>query len=79
MPEHEITHIFDRFLELYRSVDIAESEFKKSMHENPELHTMYRDWCHQVGSSEKHGFTDYCEEYIDNQNSVWDSLSDYDE
>ena len=35
------------------------------------------EWCHEVGSSEKNGFMDYCDEYLRDQNSVWDTLSDY--
>lgn len=76
----DITEVFTQYLEQYDSVDIAESEFKKQMHEDPELRTSYRTWCHEVGSSEKRGFMDFCEEYLDNKNDIWDSLSsDYDE
>ena len=76
----DITEVFKQYLEQYDSVDIAESEFKKQMHEDPELRTAYRTWCHEVGSSEKRGFMDFCEEYLDNKNDIWDSLSsDYDE
>ena len=36
-------------------------------------------WCHEVGSSERRGFLDFCEEYLDNQESIWDTLdNDYD-
>ncbi len=73
----DITEIFNEILTQYRSVDIAEAEFKKMIHEDHELHEEYREWCHAVGSSEKRGFIDYCEEYIDSQNSVWDTLNDY--
>lgn len=76
----DITEVFTQYLEQYDSVDIAESEFKKQMHEDPELRAAYRTWCHEVGSSEKRGFMDFCEEYLDNKNDIWDSLSsDYDE
>lgn len=76
----DITAIFTQYLEQYDSVDIAESEFKRDMHEDAELKNAYREWCHEVGSSEKKGFLDFCEEYLDNKNDIWDSLSsDYDE
>lgn len=75
----DITLIFNNFLSQYDSIDIAEAEFKKSMHEDPELRDMYRQWCSEVGSSEKDGFFDYCDEYIDSQNDVWNSLNDYDD
>lgn len=76
----DITAVFTHYIEQYDSVDIAESEFKKDMHEDAELKNAYREWCHEVGSTEKRGFMDFCEEYLDNKNDIWDSLSsDYDE
>jgi len=76
----DITAIFTHYIEQYDSIDIAESEFKKNMHEDSELRAAYRQWCHEVGSSEKNGFFDFCDEYLDNKNDIWDSLSsDYDE
>lgn len=41
-----------------------------------ELRERYREWCHEVGSSEKKGFLDYCEEYFESQDSIWDNLKD---
>ncbi len=75
----DITEIFNSIIRQAGSVDIAESEFKRMMHADPELRAQYRDWCHIVGSTEKRGFLDYCEEYITNQNDIWDSLNDYDD
>lgn len=76
----DIPAIITEYIEIYDSVDIAESEFKKNIHEDAELRTAYRQWCHEVGSTEKKGFFDYCEEYLDSKNDIWDTLSsDYDE
>ena len=72
-----IEELFNSYLTQFKSVDIAESEFKKDLHTDPDMRRMYRQWCHEVGSSEKNGFTDYCDEYLRDQNSVWDTLSDY--
>lgn len=55
----EITDLFDRLLQHCGSADIAEAEFKKLIHEDPELKAAYREWCDEVGSSEKKGFLDY--------------------
>lgn len=74
----DITQLFNDLLDQWRSIDIAEAEFKKMIHEDADLRAAYRDWCHEVGSSEKKGFLDYCEEYMDNQDSIWDTLNDYD-
>lgn len=75
----DITSIFNDFISEYGSVDIAESEFKKAIHEDASLRSLYRQWCSDIGSTEKNGFLDYCEEYLDRQNDVWNSLNDYDE
>ena len=75
----DITAVFDDCIRQYGAIDIAESEFKKMIHEDSELYRAYRDYCDIVGSSEKCGFTDYAEEYLRTQNDVWESLSDYDD
>lgn len=75
----DITLIFNDFITQYGSLDIADSEFKKRIHEDEDLHELYREWCLDVGSSEKDGFMDYCDEYMDNQDDVWNTLNDYDE
>ncbi len=75
----DIVHIFDKIIHQYKSLDIAESEFKKLIAEDCNLRELYKEWCHSVGSSEKQGFWDYCDEYKNSQNSIWDSLNNYDE
>ena len=75
----DITDYFVTIIEQNHSIDIAEMEFKRAIAEDDELREEYRAWCHQVGSSEKDGFMDFCQEYIDNRNDVWNALSDYDE
>lgn len=57
-------------------MDIAEAEFKKRIHEDHDLRARYREWCHEVGSSERNGFMDYCEEYMESQDNVYDNLRD---
>ncbi len=75
----DITEVFNHYLDQYDSIDIAEAEFKKNLHEDSRLRDEYREWCHNVGSTEKSGFIDYAEEYVENQNDVWNSLNDFDE
>ena len=53
-------------------------EFHKMIADDPALRDQYRQWCHEIGNTERNGFRDYCNEYIENQESVWDSLTDYD-
>lgn len=75
----DITQLFINILRQADSVDVAESEFKKMIGEDDDLHRRYREWCHEVGSSERHGFLDFCEEYLSTRDEIWDNLSDYDE
>ncbi len=75
----DITTIFNEYLSQFHSIDIAEAEFKKSIHEDSELRKIYRQWCDETGSTERDGFLDYCQEYIESQNDVWNSLNDFDD
>ena len=74
--EIDITDFFNELLKEYGSIDIADAEFKKQLHEDAELKRVYREWCHEVGSSEKNGFLDYCEEFLESQDSIWENLKD---
>lgn len=75
----DITELFESLLNEHDSIDIAEAEFKRLIAEDSELKEMYSEWCDAVGSTEKHGFLDFAEEYKNSRDSVWDSLTDYDE
>lgn len=76
---YNLEDIFRELIINHKSIDIADSEFKKMIAEDNELRQLYKDWCHEVGSTERLGFRDFCNEYIENQESVWESLTDYDE
>lgn len=73
-----IEEFFQDLIIQHKSVDIAEAEFKKLVAEDPGLREIYREWCHSVGNSERNGFRDFRREYIESQESIWDSLNDYD-
>lgn len=71
--------LFIELLSSHGNVDVAEAEFKRMILDDDELHAQYHEWCHENGHTERRGFLDFAEEYIANQNSVWDSFdSDYD-
>lgn len=74
----DIEDTFRFVLSQQKSVDIAEYEFKRMVAEDPELRAKYREWCHIVGSSERMGFRDFCDDYMQKLDDVWDSLTDYD-
>jgi len=73
----DLTEFFADLLRQHRSVDIANDAFKKLLNDDSDLKAAYSEWCHEVGSSEKDGFIDFCEEYLENQDSIYDSLSEY--
>ena len=73
-----IEEIFEALIAQHRSFDIAEYEFRKLLYEDQEFHSRYREWCHEQGYREKNGFTDYCRQYIDEQDEKLNVLSDDD-
>ncbi|MDE6098625.1 MAG: hypothetical protein K2G24_07030 [Muribaculaceae bacterium] len=75
----DITDFFVEILNANKTLDVADSEFKRVISDDEELRTKYREWCRENGSSERYGFIDFCKEYLENQESVWESLNDYDE
>ena len=74
----ELTDIFNEILRQAGSVDIAEAEFKRQINEDAALKERYREWCREVGSSANRGFLDYCDEYLESQDDIWQTLNDYD-
>ena len=72
----ELKGLFISIIEQAQSIDVAEAEFKRLLIDDPELRAGYREYCREVGSTEKNGFLDFCEEYLQPQNSAWDSLND---
>lgn len=75
----DIRDLFVDVLNQAGGVDMAEAEFKKMIGEDDELHKQYRQWCHENGSSERMGFMDFCEEYLNERDEAWDALNDYDD
>lgn len=75
----DLEDYFIQILSEHRSIDIADSEFKMAIAEDTELHGLYKEWCREYGHTERNGFREFCEEYRDNEDTVWDSLTDYDD
>lgn len=74
----EMTDLFARLISQNDSLDMAESEFRRMLVDEPELRRQYREYCREVGTSERNGFKDFCDEYMQKQDDVWNTLSDYD-
>ena len=77
--KYNITEYFINLIEESSSVDMAEAEFKRNLHDDEDLKAAYRTWCEEEGYPEKNGFTDFCHEYIEGRNEIWNSLTDYDD
>ena len=76
-PENDITQFFISLIDDNGSLDVAEAEFKRIVADDPELQAQYREWCEENSVSERHGFSDFCEDYLENRESVWDILDEY--
>lgn len=76
---HDLEAFFADLLQQHRNIDIANAEFIRLLDGDDELRDDYARWCDERGVSTRHGFTEFCEEYLDDQNNLWDSLNDYDE
>ena len=76
---NDITITFDDIIKQYRTLDLSEDIFRSMMAEDKQLEADYKEWCDTFGIPERKGFAYYYEEYIEQQDSIWDSLDDHDE
>ena len=76
---NDITIIFDDIIKQYRTLDLAEEMFRSMMEDDKQLEADYQEWCDTMGVSGRKCFAYYYEEYLEQQDSVWDSLDDHDE
>lgn len=74
-----ITEFFMQLIEQNKSLDIAQAEFKRILNDDPDLKAAYSDWCQSEGYSERDGFREFCEQYMESQDNIWDQLRDYDD
>ncbi len=78
-PENSIEEYIISLIEQHHSLDMAEDDFRKVLSSDHDFRAEYRHWCDEMGYTERHGFRDYAAEYLSQKDSVWDSLTDYDE
>lgn len=77
--DKDITEYFVSLIESSGAIDVAEAEFKRIVADDNDLRELYRQWCADTGTSERHGFSNFATEYMENREEVWNSLNDYDE
>ncbi len=73
----DITEFFISIIQQSHSADMAEATFRQALVDDPELRKSYREYCREQGNSERRGFLDFCNEYMDGQDEMWDTLNDY--
>ncbi|MDE6564703.1 MAG: hypothetical protein K2L92_07750 [Muribaculaceae bacterium] len=74
----DIEDFFISIIKQSHSADLAEAEFKRCLVDDDELRQRYKEYCREIGTSERNGFMDFCNEYMDGQDEVWNTLSDFD-
>ena len=74
----DITEIFISIIEEAPGIDMTEAEFRRLLVDDPPLRKQYKEYCHEQGASERSAFTELCEDYCSDCNSVWDILNDSD-
>ena len=75
----DFNELIENIIHQSGAIDIAESQFKRMLADDNDLRNEYKDWCEEMGYSERKGFSEYAEEYISNREEKWDSLTDYDQ
>lgn len=75
--QNDITDFFVSLITSHGSIDVAEAEFKRLVAEDNELRAQYRAWCEESGTTERHGFGDFAQEYLEGRESKWDILDEY--
>ena len=76
---NDVTIIIDDVIKQYRTLDLSEEVFRSMMADDPQLYADDQECCDTMGVSSRKGVAYYYEEYIEQQDSVWDSLDDQDE
>ena len=75
----DISSYFTSLIEEFRSVAEAEKEFRRQMDDDPLMHKEYEDWCAENEYTPRTGLREFGTTYIEERESKWDTLNDYDE
>ena len=75
----DMTELFEQIIAQTGQMDVANAEFVRMINEDRALLLRYREWCRANGTTERRGFRDFCEEYLDSQSEIFDALYDPDE
>ncbi len=79
MMNIDIEEIIHTLIDQNGSIDFVESEFARMIDNDSELKNAYKEWCDDLGYSQKSGYKDYIEEVFESQDSVWDTLTEFED
>ena len=74
----ELSSYFISLIEEFRSVREAEKELRRQMDDDPTLMDDYEAWCSENELSPRTALTEFGTQYIEERESKWDALNDYD-
>lgn len=69
----EITELFEFHLSQCQDMELAEENFREEMESNPDLKKQYKEWCEEMGYTERKGFKSYFLNKSESDN-IWDSI-----
>lgn len=70
----EITELFEVLIKKYSNIEDAQKALREQLTASERLADEYYEWCQAAGYSEKKGFAAFYEEYMEHQDSIWDSI-----
>lgn len=66
-------------IDQHRNIAAVEAEFALLLRDNSKFHELYNDWCTDLGYSTRTGYKECIKEIFDSEDSVWDSLSEFED
>ena len=68
----DVTEIMQAFYAKHNDLVISEKRFHETLELDKQLKELYREWCEDMGVSERKGFRNYIENQ--EQDTIWDSM-----
>lgn len=75
----DIAEYYISLLEQFRSIAVAEQEFRRHMEDDEDMQKAYLEWCEINEFSPREGLREFGTQYIEAREDRWNSLDDFDE
>lgn len=75
----DISAYYISLLEQFRTVRLAEQEFRRQMDDDPNMQAEYIRWCEENEFTPRDGLSEFGTIYIEEREERWESLNDFDE